>query len=1822
MINEPKTVETTSVKAAKNTPPIWVAILLVFVLAAAAFLRFQGIDWDEDQHLHPDERFLTMVSDAIEPVDGIEAYFDTANSSLNPHNRGYTFYVYGTLPIFITRYVGEWIEMTGYGDIHLVGRALSATVDLLTVFFVFLTAQRLYDRRVGILAAAFAAIAVVPIQQSHFYTVDTFASFFMILAMYTAVVIATNKITPSVSEQPDNIEYNQTGVDAEPKKRAVARFLTHPMFIPSILFGWILGMAVASKINAAPIAVILPLAAGLYLLKLPRDEQRSQIGQVFAYLVLAGLMSLLAFRIFQPYAFSGPGFFGIKPNQAWIDNIRALQAQTSGDVDFPPALQWARRPITFSWQNMVLWGLGLPLGILAWSGFVYMGWRLLKGDWKKHILLWGWTAVYFGWQSIQWNSTLRYQLPIYPLLAIMAGWFVFAIYDRGKQKNTESLVESSRRGWKWLALGIGALVLMTTALWSYAFTGIYPQEHTRIEAARWLFQEMPGPVTLTIEQAEGVYNQPLPFREGASIQPGLPYEIGFSAQVGGELGRILLPHVVDKKALSEPTLITIKASYSPDGGDEISSGQAILKHKVGLTEGETIIPLDTNVPLNVGQTYYFTIQVSDGDSEIEICSPVGLIYQTSVRDEVDEIDLQQVCVGRADLPLILQFSPQESGDLYGFTIPLAEFQEPYTGGEQTLQVELLPETRGEPLASGQIYSDFTPRFQGDVRGESHRIEFEKPADLSENTKYILRFSLPEGHGSLTFAGTAPANESSWDDGLPLRIDGYDPYGGIYQSGLNFEMYWDDNQEKYERFVTTLDQADYILISSSRQWGTTTRVPERYPLTSEYYRHLIGCPVDQTIETCFTIAEEDTYQGNLGFDLVKIFVANPTIGPFEINDQFAEEAFTVYDHPKVFIFKKGSDYDPAHIREILSAVDLSKVIHITPKQADDHPGNLMLPPERLEGQREGGTWSDFFEYEAFQNKYPIAAVLLWYAAISLLGWMVYPFVRFAMPGLSDRGFPVSRIAGMLLLAYFAWMAGSVQIPFSRLTIGITILLMTFSSAVLAFFQRDELSEEWRAKRKYFLVVELVTLGFFIFGLLVRYGNPDLWHPWKGGEKPMDFSYFNAVLKSISFPPYDPWFAGGYINYYYYGFVIVGVPVKFLGIVPSIAYNLILPTLFSGIAMGAFSGAWNIVASIGNGLRESEADKLKPEDGAEQVSFDPEIDPPNNRTIHQDPYASLPRVPFLSGLFAAFIMAVLGNLGTLRMIIDGFKVIGSPIGGLEDATIISRVLWSIQGIFQAISGAPLPYRMDEFYWNPSRVIGAEHGGPITEFPYFTFLYGDLHAHLIALPIALMAINWALSVVLSRAWYQDGHRSPWQIGAGLFLGGLTIGALYPVNLSDIYTYLPLGVAALTYALWFYADPAKQKQDRVRKTLSLIAIVGVFVFLALILYQPYSQWYGQGYSEIKLWFGTRTPVVDYITHWGAFIFLFLTWMIYETIDWMASTPVSALRKLVPYRGTIIGSLTILLVVILVLGINLYPEGLPPDIELPVGIGVHTIWFVLPMAIWAGLLMLRPKIHNAKRFTFFLLGTGLVLTLMVEIVVVSGDIGRMNTVFKFYLHVWSLFAVSAAATVAWMWQNLKTWNHPWRILWQFGLTFFICSMLLYPLTATFAKVRDRMAPEAPHTLDGMTYMAYATHADEGVDMDLSQDYNAIRWIQENIQGSPVIVEAHLSEYRWGTRFTIYTGLPGVVGWNWHQRQQRTLLPDYWVWDRVNAIAEFYETIDPSTATEFLERYDVSYIVVGQLERAKYSTEGISKFDEYNGSIWKEIFRDRDTVIYEVIRVK
>jgi YYY domain-containing protein len=573
----------------------------------------------------------------------------------------------------------------------------------------------------------------------------------------------------------------------------------------------------------------------------------------------------------------------------------------------------------------------------------------------------------------------------------------------------------------------------------------------------------------------------------------------------------------------------------------------------------------------------------------------------------------------------------------------------------------------------------------------------------------------------------------------------------------------------------------------------------------------------------------------------------------------------------------------------------------------------------------------------------------------------------------------------------------------------------------------------------------------------------------------------------------------------------------------------------------------------------------------------------------------------------MMVALGNLGTLRMIYQGFQRLAAPGGFIAHANIVQRSLWAIQGFIQSFRGGLLPFGRGDWYWFPSRVIPAANDvEPITEFPLFTFIYSDLHAHMIVLPLALLVLAWALSIVRRRAQMQ---RKEW-LTAFLF-AGLTVGAIYPTNLSDMYTYLLIAIAALAYAIWRYADVEhlrwlKQLTPALRKVLLIALGALALTMLSRLLYQPYHTWYSQAYGAIDPWRGSHTPISSYLTHWGLFLFVIVAWLIWETREWMAATPVSALARLQPYHLWI--ELTLALLVAMLIYFTVF------------GIGVG--WLALPLAGWTAVLLLRPGISDGRRMALFLAGTAFSITLVVELVVARGDIGRMNTVFKFYLQAWTLFSVVAAAALGWLLGAVPRWLPRWQTLFQAGLTLLLAGTFLFTLSATTDKIADRMAPLAPNTLDSMTFMAYAQHWDIQT-MDLGEDYRAIRWMQDHVQGSPVIVEANCTEYRWCSRFTIYTGLPGVVGWNWHQRQQRALIPPHLITDRVDAIGSFYATMDVELARDLLEQHNVRYIVVGQLERNLYPAvgrlDGLAKFEEYEGVYWRSVYRDASTVIYEVL---
>jgi uncharacterized membrane protein len=235
-----------------------------------------------------------------------------------------------------------------------------------------------------------------------------------------------------------------------------------------------------------------------------------------------------------------------------------------------------------------------------------------------------------------------------------------------------------------------------------------------------------------------------------------------------------------------------------------------------------------------------------------------------------------------------------------------------------------------------------------------------------------------------------------------------------------------------------------------------------------------------------------------------------------------------------------------------------------------------------------------------------------------------------------------------------------------------------------------------------------------------------------------------------------------------------------------------------------------------------------------------------------------------------------------------------------------------------------------------------------------------------------------------------------------------------------------------------------------------------------------------------------------------------------------------------------------------------------------------------------------------------------------------MNTVFKFYIQVWLIFSAIGGAALVWTWDAVNQWRPLPRQVWIASFLVLISCAATYPPTAALAKIRDRFHDDQPPAgLDGMAYMLTATHHDRDQAIELRFDHEVIRWLQDNVAGSPVIMEANTYPkiYGWGNRISIYTGLPTLVGWEWHTRQHRAGFPDATeqVRQRANDVITFYNTQDIQLATQILEAYDVSYLIVGPLERAYYDPAGIAKFDTMvENQILVERFRNEGAVIYEV----
>jgi len=192
-------------------------------------------------------------------------------------------------------------------------------------------------------------------------------------------------------------------------------------------------------------------------------------------------------------------------------------------------------------------------------------------------------------------------------------------------------------------------------------------------------------------------------------------------------------------------------------------------------------------------------------------------------------------------------------------------------------------------------------------------------------------------------------------------------------------------------------------------------------------------------------------------------------------------------------------------------------------------------------------------------------------------------------------------------------------------------------------------------------------------------------------------------------------------------------------------------------------------------------------------------------------------------------------------------------------------------------------------------------------------------------------------------------------------------------------------------------------------------------------------------------------------------------------------------------------------------------------------------------------------------------------------------------------------------------WARRWW--WAFGVLLAAC--LLYPLTATPVRVGDRFDGSLSTTLDGTAYMPTSIYLDDGRPITLDWDRQALEWLRQNVHGIPTIIEANTPLYRWGSRVSIYTGLPTIIGWDWHQKQQRSVLPGQTIDQRIEDVRTIYNSTDLDQTRQLLNRYNVQYIYVGPLERIYYDANGLNKFDQTNG-LWDLVYENEQVKIYQV----
>lgn len=771
-----------------------------------------------------------------------------------------------------------------------------------------------------------------------------------------------------------------------------------------------------------------------------------------------------------------------------------------------------------------------------------------------------------------------------------------------------------------------------------------------------------------------------------------------------------------------------------------------------------------------------------------------------------------------------------------------------------------------------------------------------------------------------------------------------------------------------------------------------------------------------------------------------------------------------------------------------------------------------------------------------------SVLVWWLAIQGLALLALPIAYRLLRFLPDRGVSMARPVGLLLGGYGLWILVTLGL-LRNTTTGVVAVLAFIGLASALLLGRDgrSLGAFLRGARRQILVTEvLFALGLAGWAFF-RAHNPEI----AATEKPMEYAFLNGILRSETFPPRDPWLSGYGISYYYLGYVLMALLTRLTGLASAVTFNLTNATLFALTLSGAYALAHNLAA----------ARRARPAGGSWGA--------------------------VACGLLGGGLVALVGNLEGI------FEVLRARGWGSE-----ALFRWLDVRNLTVTPPSATWYPDDGWWWwRASRIIhdrdaAGQSMEVISEFPFFSFLLGDNHPHVLALPFILLALALALNVLLAARPTTDPEAAEgvgWRrfladLGRGWWgdvpLWGLLLGGLAFLNTWDYPIYL--GIFLLAYAARRAWDAPAADRGWLRDALTMGLVLGG---LGAALYLPFFVGFRSQAGGVGLTGAIRTRPHQFLLMFGTQIAL--------VIGFLAAVAGRAARR---WRaggraraawivaGVGLGLAVLCLVAgwwtaALGLALGSLAAGLAVDAvaahaaeaEVPDGVADAAPAGAEPAASAAPVVL-----------SLIMVVAALVLTTFVEFAFLRDSFGtRMNTVFKFYYQAWVLLSLAGAYGVYHV-LSARPRGAPARLVrggWLVAGGLLLAAGLAYTVTAPVAKANGfRGEP----TLDGARYVAAFR----------PQEAEVVRWLAEHAPPGAVLLEAPGRQFSDDNWVSAATGIPTLLGWGGHELQWRGSYEE--PARREGDIAAIYQGADPARVAALLEAYAVDYLLVGPREREQY----------------------------------